>query len=210
MSHDPWIVYPGNLQGRSVRECGAKGAVVVEVADGRVESVVRLATDRARWADVVVAAAPCEDETALMRAVEEAVRPHAGEADGRMLAVRVSLSGESGLHSSLCADPDLRDKVEAAAQRCGDVWLEKLRVATSDPSRAGAALAPGELDLGATLGDVAADPALRAGLASLIASVRAKLPGGLTDEAAAALDPESILRDGQALALGRAERGVSP
>ena len=27
VSRDPWIVYPGNLQGRSVRECGEKGAV---------------------------------------------------------------------------------------------------------------------------------------------------------------------------------------
>jgi DNA repair exonuclease SbcCD nuclease subunit len=208
VSRDPWIVYPGNLQGRSVRECGEKGAVVVEVADGRVESVARLSTDRARWADVLVAA-DCEDETALMRAIEEAVRPHAKDADGRMLAVRVSLSGESGLHSRLGADPDLRDKVEAAAQRCGDVWLEKLRVATSPPSRPGAATAPDGIDLGATLGDVAGDPALRAELASLIASVRAKLPGGLTDEAATALDLESVLAEAEALALGRAERGLS-
>ena len=36
LSRDPWIVFPGNLQGRSVRECGEKGAVVVDVADGRV------------------------------------------------------------------------------------------------------------------------------------------------------------------------------
>ena len=28
---DPWIVYPGNLQGRSVRECGPKGALLVDV-----------------------------------------------------------------------------------------------------------------------------------------------------------------------------------
>ena len=27
LSRDPWIVFPGNLQGRSVRECGEKGAV---------------------------------------------------------------------------------------------------------------------------------------------------------------------------------------
>ena len=193
-----------------MRECGAKGGVVVEVADGRVESGGPPLTDRVRWPDVVVGAAPCEDETALMRAVEEAVRPHADEADGRMLAVRVSLAGESGLHSRLSADPHLRDKIEAAAQRCGDVWLEKLRVATSPPPRAGRVAAPDGLDLGATLGEVAGDPALRAELASLIGSVRAKLPGGLTDEATAALDLESVLSEAEALALGRAERGVTP
>ena len=36
VSRDPWIVYPGNLQGRSIRECGERGAVIVEVADGVV------------------------------------------------------------------------------------------------------------------------------------------------------------------------------
>ena len=50
VSRDPWIVYPGNLQGRSIRECGDKGAVIVDVADGRVAGVRRVLTDRARWA----------------------------------------------------------------------------------------------------------------------------------------------------------------
>ena len=135
VSRDPWIVYPGNLQGRSVRECGEKGAVIVDVADGRVEAVRRIAADRARWADVVVDAEAHDDEISLMRAVEAAVRPHVEAAEGRMLAVRVSLAGHAA-HGRLVADPDLRDKTEAAAQRCGDdVWLERLRVVTSAPHR---------------------------------------------------------------------------
>ncbi len=36
LSRDPWIVFPGNLQGRSVRECGPRGAVLVSVEEGRV------------------------------------------------------------------------------------------------------------------------------------------------------------------------------
>jgi hypothetical protein len=42
---DPWIVFPGNLQGRSIRECGPKGAVLVDVDDGRVTAVRRLIVD---------------------------------------------------------------------------------------------------------------------------------------------------------------------
>jgi DNA repair protein SbcD/Mre11 len=38
VSRDPWIVFPGNLQGRSVRETGAKGAVRVTVEDGLSEN----------------------------------------------------------------------------------------------------------------------------------------------------------------------------
>ena len=52
VSRDPWIVYPGNLQARSVRECGEKGAVIVDVADGRVMEVNAFVSDHARWAEV--------------------------------------------------------------------------------------------------------------------------------------------------------------
>src|SRR5436305_4317270 len=39
VGRNPWIVYPGNVQGRSPRECGAKGAVRVSVEDGRIVAV---------------------------------------------------------------------------------------------------------------------------------------------------------------------------
>src|SRR5271166_2755849 len=120
VSRDPWIVYPGNLQGRSIRECGEKGAVIVDVADGRVSDVRRVLADHARWAEIVIDAAPLDDELALLRAIETGVRPHAEAAQGRLLAVRVTLTGAAPLHARLLADAELRDKTEAAAQRCGD------------------------------------------------------------------------------------------
>ena len=205
VSRDPWIVYPGNLQGRSVRECGEKGAVIVDVADGRVHAVRRVLTDRARWAEVVVDVEPYDDEPGVLRAIEAQVRPHVEASEGRMLAVRVTLIGSTPLHARLLADADLRDKTEAAAQRCGDdVWLERVRLATCAHRRAPAA-APAGLDLAAALQDSAADPASRAEIEALIGIVRARLPGGLADAGAAALDIESILAEAQALTLGRAE-----
>ena len=50
----PWIVFPGNIQGRHVRESGAKGCALVEVRHGRVESVEHRATDVLRWAQIAV------------------------------------------------------------------------------------------------------------------------------------------------------------
>ncbi len=208
VSRDPWIVYPGNLQGRSVRECGEKGAVVVDVADGRVEAVRRIATDRARWAEVVVDAEAHDDEASLMRAVEAAVRPHADGAEGRMLAVRVSFAGVTPLHARLLADAELRDKTEAAAQRCGDdVWLERLRVATTEPARRVDEAALAGLDLAAALEASAGDAALREAVEALIGTVRARLPGGMGEDFGTALDLESVLAEARALTLGRAERG---
>jgi DNA repair protein SbcD/Mre11 len=205
VSQDPWIVYPGNLQGRSVRECGEKGAVIVEVDDGRVVDARRILTDRARFAEVVVDAGAHSDEEGLLDAIEAAVRPDAQRAEGRLLAVRVTVAGSAPLNARWFADADLRDKVEAAAQRCAeDVWLERLLIATSEPRREAGGSALAELDLAASLDACAADPDLRARLTEAIGMVKAKLPGGMLEDPAISLNIESILADARALTLGRA------
>ena len=205
VSRDPWIVYPGNLQGRSIRECGERGAVLVEVADGVVAEVRRIVTDYARWAEVFVDAAPHEDETGLLRAVEAEVRVHAEAAEGRLLAVRVVLTGATPLHARFIADRDrLRDEVEAAAQRCADdVWLERLRIDTVEPQRPPRDAALAEIDLAAALEECEADVAVRARVAELVRTVKDKLPGGMAEDANAALGLDSILAEARALALGR-------
>ena len=34
---DPWIVFPGNIQGRHIRETGVKGVTLVTVEDGTLQ-----------------------------------------------------------------------------------------------------------------------------------------------------------------------------
>ncbi len=205
VSRDPWIVYPGNLQGRSIRECGERGAVIVEVADGTVSEVRRVVTDYARWAVVFVDATPHGDETDLFRAVEAEVRPRAEMAEGRLLAVRVILTGATKLHARFIADRDrLRDEVEAAAQRCADdIWLERLRIDTTEPQRPARDAALAEIDLAVALQKCEADAALRARVTDLVRTVKDKLPGGIAEDTSAALDLDSILTEARALALGR-------
>ena len=106
VARDPWIVFPGNLQGRSVRECGPKGAVLVDVVDGHISSVQRLILDRARWAVVDVDLSGITDETIALRNIENAIRPAADNLEGRLLALRVCLSGSTDLHRRLNADPN--------------------------------------------------------------------------------------------------------
>ncbi len=45
ISKDPWIVFPGNIQGRHIKETGAKGATLVTVEDGRIIKVEALELD---------------------------------------------------------------------------------------------------------------------------------------------------------------------
>jgi DNA repair protein SbcD/Mre11 len=209
VSRDPWIVYPGNLQGRSIRECGERGAVLVEVADEAVTDVRRILTDSARWAEVVIDAAPHRNETALLRAVEAEVRRHAEAGEGRLLAVRVVLTGVTPLHPAFVADRDrLRDEVEAAAQRTADdVWLERLHIDTQEPQRPQRDAALAEIDLAAALQKCEADAAVRARVTELVRTVRDKLPGGMAEDAGAALGLDSILSEARALALGRSAEG---
>jgi DNA repair exonuclease SbcCD nuclease subunit len=49
LAQDPWIVFAGNLQGRHVKEAGAKGATLVTLAGGRITDVVHRPLDVVRW-----------------------------------------------------------------------------------------------------------------------------------------------------------------
>jgi DNA repair protein SbcD/Mre11 len=212
LSHDPWIVFPGNLQGRSVRECGPKGAVIVDVADGGVNAVRRLIVDHARWATVLVDVNGIDHETALIQKIEDAVRPVADAAQGRLLALRVSLQGKTPLHSSLNADsPRYMDEAQAAAHRCHeDIWLERLRIETVEMGAASPHQDPAiaSLDLSAMLREIKLDPAFRNNASELIATVTGKLPGGIvTGEASLSEDFEEILTKATDIVLGRAMRG---
>ncbi|HDL00838.1 MAG TPA: DNA repair exonuclease, partial [candidate division Zixibacteria bacterium] len=49
VSKDPWIVFPGCVQGRHIRETGAKGCVLVTVENGIVSEVEKIPFDVLRW-----------------------------------------------------------------------------------------------------------------------------------------------------------------
>ena len=83
------------------------------------------------------------------------------------------------------------------------IWLERLRMDTTEPQRPAREAALAEIDLAVALEKCEADAALRARLDELIKTVRDKLPGGMAEDASAALDLDSILTEARALALGR-------
>ena len=97
ISQDPFVVYPGNIQGRNIRETGEKGAVLVSVSDGRVTELERLVVDRARFERLDVDVADCGDQNEILRFIESELRPLAAEAGGRPLAaLATSPSNASG------------------------------------------------------------------------------------------------------------------
>ncbi|KAA2241174.1 metallophosphoesterase family protein [Salinarimonas soli] len=132
LSTDPWIVFPGNLQGRHVNEPGAKGFTLVTVAGGRVSSVEHVPVDVVRWATlrIDVSGSPTLDE--LCPRIGEAIDAAVADAEGRTLAVRLVLSGACAAHVSLAGDPErLAAECASLALRArGDVWVERVEVQT--------------------------------------------------------------------------------
>jgi DNA repair exonuclease SbcCD nuclease subunit len=205
LASDPWVVFPGNLQGRSIRECGPKGAVAVEVADGRVTALRRLVVDQARWALVEVDLSEAAEERAALDLIEAAIRPAAEAAEGRLLAIRVRLSGETALHGHLVAERDtFLEEVQAAAHRAHeDVWLEKVRFDTTPPARRERPDLGG-LDPAALLHQLDRDPDFQARARELVSGLLDKMPAGLdAEEPILEGEFEALCAEAEAMVLSR-------
>lgn len=100
---DPWVVFPGNLQGLHVNEPGAKGAVIAQVDDGIVARPERLCVDVLRWerADVDVAGAETIEDVA--RRAGKVFQAIVEQTDGRAVCCRVVLKGRAPAHGELYA-----------------------------------------------------------------------------------------------------------
>jgi len=129
----PWIVFPGNLQGRHARETGAKGATLVQVRAGRIAAVEHVPLDAVRWQAVAVDVAACGDIDAIARAAGVVLGEALDAAEGRPLAARVTLAGRTALHRQLLSEAEhVRNAVLGEARQLGAdlVWIEKVALAT--------------------------------------------------------------------------------
>ncbi|NVN84940.1 MAG: metallophosphoesterase [Rhodopseudomonas sp.] len=205
VSRDPWIVYPGNLQGRSVRETGAKGAMRVTVDDGRIVEVTPLALDGARWTQLSVDVAGVVDEAEVVVLIGAALAEAQAASEGRPLAARVTLVGVTPLHNHLVARREaLQDDVRASGfQLSADCWVEQLKVKTTLPPRPLAALAAADaLDVDRLVAEAASDPDFAAVLAELTEAIKAKMPKDLHDEFARSDVLTTLADDARALLAG--------
>ncbi len=128
----PHVVYPGNPQGRHVRESGPRGCFVVEVDDRRGVRLEFCALDAVRWSTAAVSIEGCTTVDALQRAVTEAALRRQEAAAGRGCVCRVLLEGRGPLYAELAREgavADLRAAVnEALAGREPFVWIEDVQL----------------------------------------------------------------------------------
>ena len=206
LSREPWIVFPGNLQGRHVRETGAKGATAIDVAGGVIESVEHVALDVVRWAECAVDVEASARVADVLDAARAAMAAEIERTEGRVLAARVVVRGPGAAIARVAAAREsVENEIRAIANDLRDVYFEKLRLATTFAETA----AGGEwVDTLATL-DAATDAELLAMAEGALADLRAKLPIEITSgEGGLALgDPSqlrALLREAQQAILAKA------
>lgn len=131
LHEDPFIVFPGNIQGRHVRESGSKGCTLVTVEDGGILSVEHHDTAVLRWCDCQVNVTGATDAEDVIERVRTHLRAEIEAGSNRPLAARVHVSGACEAHQSLCAEPDKWvAEVRNTAAGLGEVWVEKVKLQT--------------------------------------------------------------------------------
>lgn len=201
VSKDPWIVFPGNLQGRDAREIGPKGCTLVAVENGAVVGVEERHVDVLRWSVCRVDVDGATTTNDVLDRISRALTAEADGTDGRALAVRVEVTGPVACHDEIAAKPDHwieETRALAVGVSSADVWVEKVRFATDRPTDL-AALAARDDALGSFLREiaVAADrPDEVAALREALADVRGALPSELLsgDDAVDPHAPELLTR----------------
>ncbi|NCD26209.1 MAG: DNA repair exonuclease [Deltaproteobacteria bacterium] len=137
LCREPWVVFPGNIQGRHARETGPKGCVLVSADEGRIRAVEHRDLDVLRFAQLDVRVPDDADLPVVYEVVRTAMERELELAQGRPLAARVRLLGACGLHAQLCRDEvHVREELRAVAASLGDVWLERLVLATTPATAA--------------------------------------------------------------------------
>ena len=134
---EPCVIYPGNTQGRNVREAGPRGCYLVRVDENRRLQTKFVATDVVRWSTQEVNIADLRDIDELLEVLAEIVEETRKTADGRAAILRLALIGRGELHRQLRhLDPD-RDLAlplrEGELNRDDFVWVESVQNRTRPP-----------------------------------------------------------------------------
>ena len=181
VSRDPWIVFPGNIQGRHIREAGPKGCSLVTVDNGDIVAVEHRDLDVMRWSFCELDVTGAETVDDIYSLVRDELQTALDDADGRPVAVRLVLKGSCSAHRKLHAGQEhWLQEYRALANGLGGagVWLEKVSVKTTPSVSADEVIARDDA-LGGLLRairDMELDGDALEVLASEISALRQKLP----------------------------------
>lgn len=138
------VVFPGNLQGRHIKETGAKGCYLIEADASGVKSQTFYPLDVFRWETLTLDATNCSALDDFYDLCASKLQLAYQSAENRKLALRVTCAGHGLVFDEFAARPA---RAEAELTRLllelydEQIWLESLRFETkSVASHVGEAL----------------------------------------------------------------------
>jgi DNA repair exonuclease SbcCD nuclease subunit len=130
-NQDPWIVFPGNLQGRHVRETGEKGCSIVTVESGGRVQVQHRALDVVRWSRRSIDASAARSSDELLSRTQNALEQELQAGGECLVAARLTFTGACAAHRFLVTKPEaFIAEVRSMAGSLGNVWVEKVELNT--------------------------------------------------------------------------------
>lgn len=133
VSQTPWIIFPGNIQGRHIRETGPKGCTLVTVESGEVAGVEHRDLDVMRWSLCELDVTASETVDDIYEQVRWEMQTILDAAEGRPVAVRLVLQGSCAAHAKLHAGREhwvQEYRALAAGLGGAGIWLEKVSIKT--------------------------------------------------------------------------------
>ncbi len=182
LRENPHIVFCGNLQGRHIREAGAKTAYLINVEEGQIEEISPLDASIVRWQQLHVPIDGCAGSGEVIDRIRAAIEGAAAtETAGRLLACRVELTGRSELHGQLVGSTEhLLAECRAIALALGDevAWIERVVISTEPDNVRNAPASAGETigDLQSALAQAGTESELLAQFGSEFGDLVRKLP----------------------------------
>ena len=135
LSEKPFVAFSGNIQGRHIRETGAKGCLLVTVDNDRTLTADFQPLDVLRWDKATIDVSECRGIDDALQLVSSEIALRKGQTEGRPLALRVELTGATTANRDLHAKKHhLMNEIRSLAVDVGNgqVWIEKIRLLTTE------------------------------------------------------------------------------
>lgn len=198
---DPPIVFPGNIQGRHIRETGPKGCMLVTLDDSGRPRADFKPLDVIRWFRIEVDATVGKTGYEVVDLIVGRLEKLLEDNEGLPLVVRLEIVGNSKAHDELASDIERwTSEIRSAALDTGGgrIWIEKVKLRTRLPldiqTLESASGPVGELIH--YLDDVTSDPDRLRALSDVLNDLEVKLPKELKQgEERITLDDTTWLND---------------
>ena len=130
---DPYVVYPGNIQGRNGREQGEKSCEMVTVSETGTISVEKVFTSVVPWIEAEIDASGCQSADDVYEILRVRFGTLHSESKERVTALRLRIVGATNAHAELNRDAEqVRNEAISIGNECGNglIWIERVQVAT--------------------------------------------------------------------------------